>query len=689
MVKDRLPVGRTAVTAKPPSDAGADGQFRANIAARSRIPTSPCPPLTAGTGSAGAVGDGPLVTCTATASVSYRSHLDLRAGRVAHRVAQRLLDDAIRREPDTSRYGPRLPGDPRGDGPSAGSPVRRPPRAGRARVAAPCRGRRPTVVAEDAQHPAGLGQRLQRGRPDRGEALRRSGGASATRYGAASAWIAITDMWWATTSWSSRAIRARSSSSARRCRSDSLIEVCSASRRRVSTSARGECGGDEHRAGQAGDLQQVRRPDPAGGGGRQDGAGGDGQEPELDQDPGPDPPKDDGERGQIDQQGGIRPQGGRAGRAGGQRGGDRDRERQPPGEQRGEERQQQWKRLRHPQRRGHPVGHAVVGERRIPAGPTEHARGPHHQHRWQPRGRPAGRRVPQRRDKTARRRQEIGADRPQPTGHGDVSSAQASRARSTRLATATARMAAPHNRTNDAQPPRLPATSGDTSEDCASFCSTDSGLAPTTTMPVAEQRAHQSRCQQDTDHRDRPGRRGPQDGAQGEADQPDRRDAQRHPDQRRHRVAGGVARIGQERGADPDRHHAAEQSGGERPRGDHDRLGEQDHYPARRSGQGDADRAAAVLPSHHEHAGEGPGDLGEHRPGEAAAEDGVVRLQAPGQAHEDGYRWHDGHRGHPDPEDRRQRPHLRPLGRQRLHETSPGTRRVTSAGMSVPYSTLE
>ena len=38
---------------------------------------------------------------------------------------------------------------------------------------------------------------------------------SSSRYGAVSAWTAIRDMWWATTSCISRAMRVRSSSSAR------------------------------------------------------------------------------------------------------------------------------------------------------------------------------------------------------------------------------------------------------------------------------------------------------------------------------------------------------------------------------------------------------------------------------------------------------------------------------------------
>ncbi|MFD0572612.1 hypothetical protein ACFQ0T_29635 [Kitasatospora gansuensis] len=58
-----------------------------------------------------------------------------------------------------------------------------------------------------------------------------SGGRPPIRYGALSACTVITDMWCATTSCNSRAIRARSSSSVLRSRSASLICSCSASSR--------------------------------------------------------------------------------------------------------------------------------------------------------------------------------------------------------------------------------------------------------------------------------------------------------------------------------------------------------------------------------------------------------------------------------------------------------------------------
>ena len=54
-------------------------------------------------------------------------------------------------------------------------------------------------------------------------------GTSVSRYGAVSACTAISDMWWATTSCISRAIRVRSSSTARRSCSRSLSSVCAAS----------------------------------------------------------------------------------------------------------------------------------------------------------------------------------------------------------------------------------------------------------------------------------------------------------------------------------------------------------------------------------------------------------------------------------------------------------------------------
>ncbi len=56
-------------------------------------------------------------------------------------------------------------------------------------------------------------------------------GSPGIRNGAVSARTAITDMWWATTSWSSRAIRARSSSR--------VLRACSScSRRLPSTSSK-------------------------------------------------------------------------------------------------------------------------------------------------------------------------------------------------------------------------------------------------------------------------------------------------------------------------------------------------------------------------------------------------------------------------------------------------------------------
>lgn len=67
---------------------------------------------------------------------------------------------------------------------------------------------------------------------------RAASGRSGMRYGAESACTVITDMWWATTSCSSRAILARSSRSVRRERSASLMVSCSTSRRCASPRAR-------------------------------------------------------------------------------------------------------------------------------------------------------------------------------------------------------------------------------------------------------------------------------------------------------------------------------------------------------------------------------------------------------------------------------------------------------------------
>ncbi|MFK4544269.1 hypothetical protein RKD29_003865 [Streptomyces tendae] len=67
---------------------------------------------------------------------------------------------------------------------------------------------------------------------------RTPGGSVARRYSAVSACTVMTDMWCATTSCSSRAMRARSSSSVRRPRSASLIVSCSTSLRCTSYRSR-------------------------------------------------------------------------------------------------------------------------------------------------------------------------------------------------------------------------------------------------------------------------------------------------------------------------------------------------------------------------------------------------------------------------------------------------------------------
>ena len=80
-----------------------------------------------------------------------------------------------------------------------------------ARLRAPVRGVGRRVLAQHAEQPAHLGQRGPRGVADRGRAAARpAAGMPGVVSRAVSACTAIIEMWWATTSCSSRAIRARS-----------------------------------------------------------------------------------------------------------------------------------------------------------------------------------------------------------------------------------------------------------------------------------------------------------------------------------------------------------------------------------------------------------------------------------------------------------------------------------------------
>ena len=154
-------------------------------------------------------------------------------GRVPGRVGQRLLHDPVRGQPDrlggTARSGRRAPvaASTAHAGPLGG---RRPARAARPGRAAARSARRPSRCA--ARRAAGACRSARRGPPAAigGElGPGRLGQVRSSRYGAVSACTAIIDMWCATTSCISRAIRVRSSSTARRARSSSVSSACSAS----------------------------------------------------------------------------------------------------------------------------------------------------------------------------------------------------------------------------------------------------------------------------------------------------------------------------------------------------------------------------------------------------------------------------------------------------------------------------
>ena len=137
--------------------------------------------------------------------------VDVCAGGVASRVRQRLLDDAVGGQIDAQREA--------GDRPFAYEADRCSGRlclldqvvelveSGlRCPVGSAC-----GVLAQDSEQPAGLGQRLPCGGCDRLEPAGRVRGELGEVSRAASLSTVITDRWCATMSWSSRAMRARSS----------------------------------------------------------------------------------------------------------------------------------------------------------------------------------------------------------------------------------------------------------------------------------------------------------------------------------------------------------------------------------------------------------------------------------------------------------------------------------------------
>ena len=192
------------------------------------MPISPCPgpPSAVGRTSAGELStrtprpDGPTRTVTRTAAPA--------AWRAA--LARRLLHDAVRGQPDrrghpvvVHRLG--VQGD-RQPGPRVPRPPSRPGRS-RSGCGAVCG---PVVSLRST--PSSRRMSVSASRADAAMATNSAAagaGTSVSRYGAVSACTAISDMWWATTSCISRAIRVRSSSTARRSCSRSLSSACAAS----------------------------------------------------------------------------------------------------------------------------------------------------------------------------------------------------------------------------------------------------------------------------------------------------------------------------------------------------------------------------------------------------------------------------------------------------------------------------
>ncbi len=204
---------------------------------RSRIPTSPCPVPALSSGEAG-FGAGPLTTSTCRWPADARTETWVRApGACRTTLASASC---------TIRYADRSTAD--GTSPrsaasdsSTGSPARTVASTSCWSRSRPgCGARSPSVPSlrstdssrrispSDSRAAAAMEANSSRAGSERPE----------IRYGAESACTVITDMWCATTSCSSRAIRVRSSSSVRCARSASLIVSCSASRRVASPRSR-------------------------------------------------------------------------------------------------------------------------------------------------------------------------------------------------------------------------------------------------------------------------------------------------------------------------------------------------------------------------------------------------------------------------------------------------------------------
>ena len=141
------------------------------MAARSRMPSRPCPSR----GLSAGCGPGPLSRTRTRSSVSAVVELDVdrRSRRVATRVGQGLLDDAVRGELDAGSSGVTCP---LHDEPGAGTSgagagvVDQVDHFGESRLGC-ARQERVGVLAQHAEQPAHLAQRVARGLADRGESL--------------------------------------------------------------------------------------------------------------------------------------------------------------------------------------------------------------------------------------------------------------------------------------------------------------------------------------------------------------------------------------------------------------------------------------------------------------------------------------------------------------------------------------
>src|SRR5690606_17203968 len=220
--------GSRAATRKPPSGRGPTSRVPPTSRTRSRMPTSPCPVPPVSRGPPGGRGGGPLTTRTVRCS-SPGPPSGSGSGSGTDRDTRVVAPGACRTTLARASWTIRYAESPTASGTSCSQWLNStgPPALAVASTSCPICVRPGWGTSSPCVSSLRSTPSRRRISPSDSRAVdamdvnsaRTSGGRVRSRYSAVSACTVITDMWWATTSCSSRAMRARSSSSVRRLRS--------------------------------------------------------------------------------------------------------------------------------------------------------------------------------------------------------------------------------------------------------------------------------------------------------------------------------------------------------------------------------------------------------------------------------------------------------------------------------------